>query len=164
MKSMKKRLFWRKAILVAEVLFLVGYVASQNSWSASTLTSSESWLIREIEEDSSDTDLILSVGRVVGVTQTEVKVENDLDDGVDSYPRLATVGVILTPPVDPKAANQLCDAIRSNKGAKDYLWFHNGDETSCEILELNRRFLIFRAFGAVIKTPRYRIMALRFGR
>lgn len=155
----------QKAILIAGILFFVGYLALESSWGASILSSSESWLIRDMEEDEAfDGETVLGVGRVVGISQKSVEVENDLIGGADSYPRLATIGVVLTPPIDPEEANLLCDAIRSKNGAKDYLWFHNGDETSCEIIELNRRFLIFRAFGVVIKTPRYRVKALRFGR
>lgn len=155
----------QKAILIAGILFFVGYLALESSWGASILSSSESWLIRDMEEDEAfDGETVLGVGRVVGISQKSVEVENDLIGGTDSYPRLATIGVVLTPPIDPEEANLLCDAIRSKNGAKDYLWFHNGDETSCEIIELNRRFLIFRAFGVVIKTPRYRVKALRFGR
>lgn len=164
MERGRKQLFGLKAILISGILVFVGYLALEASWGASALPSSESWLIRDMEDESSEGEKVLSVGRVVGISQNQVDVENDLIGGADSYPRLATIGVVLTPPVDPEEASVLCEAIRSKNGAKDYLWFHNGDETPCEIIELNRRFLIFRAFGVVIKTPRYRVKALRFGR
>lgn len=159
-----KQLFGQKEILIAGILFFVGYLGVEASWDASALSSSESWLIRDMKDESSDGETALGVGRVVGISQKSVEVENDLIGGADSYPRLTTIGAVLTPPVDPEEASLLCEAICSKNGAKDYIWFHNGDETSCDIIELNRRFLIFRAFGVVIKTPRYRVKALRFGR
>ncbi len=155
---------WIKAFFIAVILIFVGNIALEPLWGASSLSSSESWLIRETEEDSSEAYMIMSVGRIVGFDQTVISVENDFAGGADSYPLITTFGIILTPPLDTEESKQLCEAIYSNKGGKDYLWFRNGDETSCEILELNRRFLIFRAFGAVIKAPRYRVKALSFGR
>lgn len=40
-----KQLFGQKEILIAGILFFIGYLGLEASWDASALSSSESWLI-----------------------------------------------------------------------------------------------------------------------
>ncbi len=107
---------------------------------------------------------VAAVGKIVAIDSTGIETEDRRRDRRERTPKRLGDAILLSPPVDPSAAEAFCVEIREAPGARDRdrFWLRNGDEFDGELLRVDRRRVWIRAFNVEFAVPRGRVRAVRF--
>ncbi|MBR2005427.1 MAG: hypothetical protein IJ991_14760 [Thermoguttaceae bacterium] len=107
---------------------------------------------------------VAAVGKIVAIDSTGIETEDRRRDRRERTPKRLGDAILLSPPVDPSAAEAFCVEIREAPGARDRdrFWLRNGDEFDGELLRVDRRRVWIRAFDVEFAVPRGRVRAVRF--
>ena len=115
----------------------------------------------EFEESQSFAG-VFGIGRVTYVDGKGFDTEDRVAGTERRYARLSGTAVILKRTVDSERIQELCRQVRSMRSVDDHVWLSNGDDFSCEVLGMNKRFVYLRAFDVEMATPRGKVAAIRF--
>jgi len=102
------------------------------------------------------------VGAIVSADEREIVAEDRRLGVVSKYLRAEKRAIIFLPPVDSKSQERFCREILADSSRSDHIWLTNGDDFFGRFVGCDRRFVYFVAFDVELKTPRGRVIAVRW--
>jgi len=125
------------------------------------LKPSDAWLISCSEPFSFPRD-VADVGAILSADEREIVAEDRRPGVVTKYERTQKRAIIFFPPVDSESQERYCREIVADSRRDDRIWLTHEDEFSGRFVGCDRRFVYFVAFGVELKTPRGRVIAVRW--
>jgi hypothetical protein len=99
---------------------------------------------------------------VTGTTETAIEVQSHSSLGKLKVPLDAVLGLILSPPTDADAFDELWDRVRTEPRTTEVVWLANGDRLTGGFLGLDERAVKLQVEGKEVELDRTGVVAVGF--